>query len=103
MLLTTKNDNTATLESTAVDKLIAFERAIKEAKAKEEALKAEILAEMEERGILKIETDELTITYVAETERETFDTKAFRDEYAELYDDYVKMTTVKPSIRIKVR
>ena len=42
MLLTTKNDNTATLESTAVDKLIAFERAIKEAKAKENARKRAI-------------------------------------------------------------
>lgn len=102
MLMVTNNEG-MTLAKEAVNKLIAFEKAIKEAKAKEDALKAEILAEMESRGILKIDTEELLITYVAECERESFDSKAFRDDFPELYDDYVKMTTVKPSIRIKVR
>ena len=55
------------------------------------------------KGGLKIEAPEITINYIAETDRETFDAKGFRAEYPELYDDFVKITTVKPSIRIKVK
>ena len=80
-----------------------FEKQIKDLKSKEDALKQRILAEMEEHGILKIDTDELAITYVAETSRETFDSKSFRKDNPELYDEYVKISTVAASVRMKVK
>ena len=99
-----KFENNAVVLNDEVSKQIAeFERKIKEMKEKEEELKKAILAEMEEKNILKIESNDLVITYVAPSDRETFDSKLFREEYSALYDEYVKMSTVKSSIRIKVK
>ena len=91
------------LTAWASSKLAEFESMMKELKAQEDALKARILEEMEQRGILYLDTPELRISYVAPTEREVFDSKTFRADFSELYDNYTKMTPVKSSIRIKVK
>ena len=96
-------NNEITLAPEIIEKVIAFEQMAKDVKAAEDKLKADILAEMEEKGILKFDTGKLLITYVPETQRESFDTKAFRADFPELYDDFVKLSPVKSSIRIKVR
>ena len=83
-------------------KLAEFERVVKEFKAKEEELKQRILEEMEAKGILSIKTPELTISYVAPTSRETFDSKTFRQDHPDLYDEYVKISHVSASVRMKV-
>ena len=103
MLSVIRNDGTMVLTRETVMKLVTFEKAVKEIKEAEEKLKADLLKEMENAGVIKIDDPEVLITYIAETDRETFDSKAFRADHPDLYDDYVKMTTVKPSIRIKVR
>lgn len=84
-------------------KVAEFEKALKEIKEKEEELKQNILSEMESKNILKLETDSLTVTYIAPAERETFDSKRFREDNPDLYDEYVKFSPVKSSIRIKVK
>ena len=61
------------------------------------------MEEMEAKNFIKIDTDVMTITYVAPTDREKFDSKRFREEHADLYDEYVSMIPVKSSIRIKVK
>ena len=61
-----------------------------------------LLKEMEDKNILKIDTDTLNINYIAQSERETFDSKSFREDNPDLYDEYVKFSPVKSSIRIKV-
>lgn len=95
--------NTAVLSPATSAALAEFERQMKALKAKEDELKQRILCEMEEHGLLKIETDELTISYVAPTNRETFDSKAFRKDNPDLYDEYVKISTVSASVRLKVK
>lgn len=85
------------------NKIAEFERQLKVIKEQEENLKEAIKAEMEAKGILKIEADGISITYVAPTQRETFDTKAFKKDNPEMYDDYVNFSPVKSSIRIKVK
>lgn len=96
-------EGTAVLAEEAVAKIVEFERMAKQIKEAEDALKAAILKEMEEKNILSIDSDELKISYVAPTQRETFDTKAFKEDFADLYDEYVKLAPVKASIRIKVK
>lgn len=91
------------LDEEASKKIAEFERQIKEIKAKEDEFKQAILEEMEAKNIIKIDTEDLMISYVAPSDRETFDSKAFKEEHQELYDEYVKMTPVKSSIRIKVK
>lgn len=96
-------NGTPTLSTAASVALATFERKAKEIKEKEDALKKAILKAMEDNNIVKVETDEITVTYIAKTDRETFQKKAFRKDNPDLYDDYVKITPVKPSIRIKIK
>lgn len=99
-----KVENEIGILDTEVSKKVAeFEKAIKEIKEKEEELKQNILTEMENKNILKLETDDLMITYIAPAERETFDNKRFREDNPDLYDEYVKFSPVKSSIRVKVK
>lgn len=83
--------------------LAKFETQIKELKEKEEELKEMILEEMTEKGILKLDTPELTITRKMPTTRESLDTKALKAELPDIYDTYVNISNVKGSITIKVK
>lgn len=99
-----KIENDLVVLDESVSKQIAeFEKQIKELKEQEEEIKQAILEQMELNDVIKLETDELAITYVASTERETFDSKSLRQDHPQLYDAYIKMTPVKSSIRIKVK
>lgn len=101
-LIKVENEN-AILNLDVSRQIAEFERKIKEIKEQEDSLKAMILEEMENKNILGIETDELKISYVAPTDRETLDSKRLKSEKQDIYDEYVKMTPVKSSIRIKVK
>ena len=94
--------NTALLNPDVAVKLAEFERMAKEVKAKQDELKQRILEEMESKGIVSIKSPELTISYVAPSTRETFDIKAFRKGHPDLYDEYVNISMVKSSVRMKV-
>lgn len=80
-----------------------FEKQVKIIKEKEDELKQAILEAMEAENIVKLDTPELVISYIAPTDRETFDTKTFKAENPDLYDEYAKLTPIKASIRIKVK
>jgi predicted secreted protein len=97
------NGGVVMLDRNTAQCIADFERQLKTLKAKEDALKAAILAEMEEKNIVKLETPELDITYIAPQTRETFDTKGFRAVHPELYDDFAKLSSVSASIRLKVK
>ena len=93
----------ALLDRETSTKIVGFERKLKEIKEAEDELKKNIIKEMESKGIIKIETDDLTITYIAPSDRENFDSKRFKFDHAEMYDEYVKMSPVKASVRIKLK
>ena len=93
----------ALLNSDTAKMIAAFEKAAKEIKAKEDELKKAILAEMEKKGIVKIDNDLMTITYIAPTDRETLNTKQLRAELPNIYDTYTEIKPVKASIRLKVK
>ena len=92
----------ALLDPDTAERIEYFERQVKAIESKAKEIKAAILAEMEDKHILKLETEHMTINYVAASDRETFDKTRFRNDHADLYDDYVKISPIKPSIRIKV-
>ena len=101
--LITINDGVALLNADTSAKIAEFERKMKEIKEAEETLKQNILDEMSKKNILKIETEEMVISYIAPSDRETFDSKRFRAEHADLFDEYVKLTPVKASVRVKLK
>ena len=90
------------LDSDVSKKIEEFEKQIKLIKEAEDALKEIIKVEMEAKGILNIKTDNMTISYVAPTYRETFDSKKFKADNPKMYDEYVKMSSVKSCIKIKL-
>lgn len=101
--LITISQGVALLDAQTAVRIAEFERKAKEIKDAEDALKKEILEEMAEKGIIKIETDDMTITYVAPTDRESFDSKRLRIERPDLYDEYVNISPVKASVRVKLK
>lgn len=96
-------DDAAILDPAVSERIALFEAEVKAIKKREDELKAAIIAEMEQKGIIKVETDELVISYIAATDREYFDAKQFRANNPEQYDDYVTMKPVKASIRIRLK
>ena len=101
--LITIEHGTPILNADTANKIAGFESTMKELKAKEDELKKAILAEMEQKNIVKIDGEKVAITYIASTDRETLDSKSLRTDLPDIYDTYVKMSKVKPSIRIKLK
>lgn len=97
------NGDTAILDGDTAQKIAEFEKRVKELKAKEDKLKKLILEEMETKGIIKLNTDVLSITYVAPTDRESLDSKKLREDLPNVYDAYINIKPVKSSIRIRLK
>lgn len=103
MALIKYENGTALLDARIASQIAQFERDVQAIKAKEDALKKAIEKEMRENGLLKVESDELTITYVAPSYRETFDKDEFKKNHSDMYDDYLRISPVKASVRVKVK
>lgn len=90
------------LADKAVEFIVAVEMQMKELKEQYDQFKSDLLTAMEKNGIIKIENGDVRINYIAETTRETFDSKQFKADMPDLYNEYIKMSKVAPSVRIKV-
>lgn len=71
-------------------------------KIKQDDLKEQIMKMMEDNKQKSIKTNIGSYSYVEATTKKTFDTKLFKDTEPEHYECYLKETTTKPSIRIKL-
>ena len=76
---------------------------IKELTDEYEALKADVLAKMQEHGDKSFDTGNILITYIAPTSRESFDSKKFKEENAEMYKQYMKKSETKASLKLTIR
>lgn len=70
---------------------------------RDKAFKEIILKGMEENSILKLEDEELMVSYIQPTGREKLDSKKLKEDLPDIYDLYTDITPVKSSIRIKVK
>lgn len=91
------------LVSDAINTIVEIEKQIKDLKALQDSYKENLLKEMEENNVLKVDTEKLLISYVAPSTRETLDSKKLKEDLPDIYDLYVKFTDVKSSLRIKVK
>lgn len=71
-------------------------------KIKQDELKEKIMKMMEDNKQKSVKTQFASYSYVAATTKKTFDTKLFKDTEPDHYEHYLKETTTKPSIRIKI-
>lgn len=76
---------------------------IKELERQQDDVKAGILKAMEHYGVTSFKNEYITISYVPDSETETIDLKALQaqepDLYAELLNDYRKITKRKGYVR----
>ena len=98
-----KVENGYVLDKQSLDQIKEVEKLAKSLKAKQDAIKAELLKVMEDNNIIKFENEDLLINYIAPTQRETFDSKQLTADNPDLYDLYVKLSPVKASVRIKLK
>ena len=99
----TESPNTLKVFEGVMSQIAEMEMKLKELKASKDALSQVLLEQMEKRNIIKLETDQLRISYIAETDREQFNSKKFRSDNPDLYDKYVDIVPVKANVRIKVK
>ena len=76
---------------------------IKKAETLKKEIESRFLQVMQDNNIKKWETDKLVVTRVLGGVQKKFDSKRFKEEQAEMYDKYVKDTTVSESIRFKTK
>ena len=86
-----------------IDEALEIKLLEEKLKAKKDNLTLALLEEMESKDIKKIDTPDVVISYIAESDREVFDSKKFREDYPDLFDNYVKFSKVKPSVRIRAK
>lgn len=101
-LIVKKEDNYQ-LADIITSELKMIDEEKKELKRKEDAIREILLKEMEEKNILKLENENISITRKEPAERETFRTAKFKKDLPDLYDAYVEFTPVKGSLVIKIK
>ena len=92
-----------TFSEEVCEKIISLEKQAKEIKKQQDTMKNEILDAMQKYGVLKFDNEFLKIAFIPEQDAEKCDSKTFKEENADVYDLYAKITKVKPSIRITVK
>lgn len=92
-----------TLPAEVAEQITDFFAFVSDLKKKETELKAMLLEEMEKNGVIQIDMGKLLISYVPSTDRETLDTKLLKAECPDVYNEYVKISEVKSSVKVKVR
>ena len=88
------NKNEFIIQPEAMRSIAEIENKMKELKKAQDDYKKQLLNEMEEKGIFKIESEKegLTISYVeAREDLEVFNKDKFREENPDLYDKYVTL------------
>ena len=101
--LIVRTESGAMLTADTEEKITTLLKAADKIKEEVDNLKAAIMSEMEKKNIIKIDTEVLTVTYVAPTDRETLDSKAIKADLPDIYDTYCKLSPVKASLRVKVK
>lgn len=103
-------------DTRAITNLILMQETIEEMKKQQEELESKMLEfknacmeEMKARGLKKFEFTnqengkKLTLTYVAESKRTSFDSKRFKEENQSLYDQYLKESTISETLKVSVK
>jgi hypothetical protein len=102
-------DNETSLDKVIdIDSLVAQETELANmligVKIQEDKIKAarqSLMSSMEKHGVVKYENDLISISYVGESIRKVVDNQKLKDDG--LYDEYVKESRIKPSVRIKLK
>lgn len=70
---------------------------------KEKDMRSRLLNAMQEYGVWDLENDDIKITRIPATTRETIDTKALKAEFPSIAKKMTKVSDVRESIRFKLK
>lgn len=91
----------------AFQELAEVTKAKKELDAREAEIKEELTKGMESFGLVSIDNDYVKISYIKPSVSTSFDTKAFKlddpDKYNELFEKYNKQTERKGYVKVSVK
>lgn len=95
------NNNSLSLE--AEKKIISLKQAYKNIKEQEEAFNQALVDEMKKRGIISYKDENITISFIPDGTKNSFDAKAFKSKHPDIYERYVKKSPVKEYARITLK
>lgn len=99
-----KTDDKAFPAIASAERTIAnMMRNLKQTEERIDKLKKGMEAIMQENNIKKYDGKELTITLAAPSKVKTFDSKAFKEEYPDIYEAFCKTSERKGGIRFKIK
>lgn len=95
-------DNIMAVATEFADQFLRLEEAKKQLEIKYNTVKEDLYNAMKELNITKAESldGSITFTRVADTVKNSFDTKAFKADHIDLYEQYIKKSSVKGYVKI---
>ena len=75
----------------------------KEYESKKKSVRDQLKKAMEESGIIKIYDDNLIITYIPKATQEKLDTKALKEDFPDIYNEYCNITPKSAYIKVEVK
>lgn len=101
---------TMELDFIDTEKILTVQRALKSLEARKKELETEeteikeaLIRKMEENGVKSIDNNLFKITYIDSYSKESIDTTRLKKEKPEIAAEYIKVSTVKPSVRITLK
>lgn len=102
-IITTDDSGKLTVPQTIIDEMTNLERQKKEIEAQFKVYRDALCDAMTEHGVEKITTDTFTATLVPEHERVALDSKAVESMYPRIFEECSKVSTVKASVRVRLK
>lgn len=76
---------------------------IKQLSERQKEIKAALLEAMRDAGVIKIDNDNIKVTYVAPTTSESLDSKELKKDLPDIYNTYCKISNRSDYIKIEVK
>lgn len=95
------NDNVVC--PTLMDELLSIERNLKELNKRRDTIKEQILDVMVRTSMKSVKFDNMTITLKDSSVRSSLDSKSLKKDLPDVYEKYVKNTSVSPSLLITLK
>ena len=83
--------------------VIQYLKNTRTAKDRYNRVRRAIKKEMINNDLKSIESERLSLAYSPKSYRVTFDVNRFREDYPELYEEYIRTTPVKDSVKIVLK
>lgn len=85
------------------ESLISLGKKINAMKEEYDAIKTQLFEKMKESGEGQIDTGKVLYTVTKASTRSTFDSKAFKKDHADMYEQYISTTQISENFKITIR